>query len=162
MILEIHWILFDDVFATLKAHYGEVRDAWWITGDPKQVRIDCDVRYKQRGRHVTRPVAVAQIIDYSQIVVHKSDWKIFKVRSNFYCKGLKAKPDRLFGRISRLRNITTPVEEGPLPRDGVSYVRDVHVLVKLHIGRAEAVDGITQLLFDGCEQQHVAAQLRST
>ena len=52
MIVEINHILFDDMITTLRAHYGEVRDAWWISGVPKQVRIDCDVRYKHRRRHL--------------------------------------------------------------------------------------------------------------
>lgn len=148
MILEIHKILYDDVVSTLKAHYGEVRDAWWITGVPKQVRIDCDVRYNTEGDTSRDRWQSLNLIDYSEIVIYGDNWDSFKDRYNFYGKGAKAKLARWIGRISRLRNITTHVEKGPLSRDEVEYVRAVHALVKKHIEVGEAVDGKTQLLFD--------------
>lgn len=157
MILEIHKILYDDVVTTLKAHYGEVRDAWWITGVPKQVRIDCDVRYNNEGDTSRDRWQSLNLIDYSQIVVYESNWDLFKDRYNFYGKGAKAKLARWIGRISRLRNITTHVEKGPLSRDEVDYVREVYALVKRHIEGGEPVDGKTQLLFDAPEDQRAAA-----
>lgn len=156
MILEIHKILYDDVMATLKAHYGEVRDAWWITGVPKQVRIDCDVRYNNEGDTSRDRWQSLNLIDYSQIVVYEGNWDLFKDRYNFYGKGAKAKLARWIGRISRLRNITTHVEKGPLSRDEVQYVRDVYALVKRHIDGSELVDGKTQLLFDEPSEQRDA------
>lgn len=157
MILEIHKILYDDIVATLKARYGEVRDAWWITGVPKQVRIDCDVRYNTEGDTSRDRWQSLNLIDYSQIVVYESNWDLFKGRYNFYGKGAKAKLVRWIGRISRLRNITMHVEKGPLSRDEVEYVRDVHGLVKRHIEGGEAVDGKTRLLFDEPSEQRNAA-----
>ncbi|TGR81229.1 DGQHR domain-containing protein, partial [Mesorhizobium sp. M2D.F.Ca.ET.223.01.1.1] len=38
MIDEINRILFNDVLTTLKAKYGEAKDAWWVQGVPKTVR----------------------------------------------------------------------------------------------------------------------------
>jgi len=157
MILEIHKILYDDVVSTLKSHYGEIRDAWWITGVPKQVRIDCDVRYNNEGDTSRDRWQSLNLIDYSQIVVYEGNWDLFKDRYNFYGKGAKAKLARWIGRISRLRNITTHVEKGPLSRDEVEYVRDVYALVKRHIEGEEPVDGKSQLLFDETEEQRAAA-----
>lgn len=157
MILEIHKILYDDVVSTLKAHYGETRDSWWITGVPKQVRIDCDVRYNTEGDTSRDRWQSLNLIDYSQIVVYEGNWDLFKDRYNFYGKGAKAKLARWIGRISRLRNITTHVEKGPLSRDQVDYVRDVYALVKQHIEGDEPVDGKTQLLFDEPDEQREAA-----
>lgn len=157
MILEIHKILYDDVVSTLKAKYGEVRDAWWITGVPKQVRIDCDVRYNNEGDMSRDRWQSLNLIDYSQIVVYEGNWDLFKDRYNFYGKGAKAKLARWIGRISRLRNITTHVEKGPLSRDEVEYVRDVYALVKGHIEGGEPVDGKTQLLFDEPEAERAVA-----
>lgn len=157
MILEIHRILYDDILATLRAHYGELRDAWWITGVPKQVRIDCDVRYNTEGDTSRDRWQSLNLIDYAQIVVYEGNWDLFKGRYNFYGKGAKAKLARWIGRISRLRNITMHVEKGPLSRDEVEYVRDVHALVKRHIEGGEAVDGKTQLLFDEPSDQRDAA-----
>lgn len=157
MILEIHKILYDDVVSTLRAHYGEVRDAWWITGVPKQVRIDCDVRYNNEGDTSRDRWQSLNLIDYSQIVVYEGNWDLFKDRYNFYGKGAKAKLARWIGKISRLRNITTHVEKGPLSRDEVAYVRDVYALVKRHIEGGEPVDGKTQVLFDEPEDQRPAA-----
>lgn len=157
MILEIHKILYEDVISTLKAHYGEVRDAWWITGVPKQVRIDCDVRYNTESDTTRDRWQSLNLIDYSQIVVYEGNWDLFKDRYNFYGKGAKAKLARWIGKISRIRNITAHVEKGPLSRDEVKYVRDVHALVKRHIQGGERVDGKTQLLFDEPEEQLAAA-----
>lgn len=157
MILEIHRILFDDVVSTLKAHYGETRDAWWISGVPRQVRIDCDVRYNTEGDTTRDRWQSLNLIDYLQIVVYEANWDLFKARYNFYGKGAKAKLARWIGRISRLRNITTHVEKGPLSRDEVAYVRDVYALVKRHIEGGEPVDGKTQLLFDEPERDAVGA-----
>ncbi|MBY3090184.1 DGQHR domain-containing protein [Rhizobium laguerreae] len=157
MILKIHKVLYDDVVATLKSHYGEVRDAWWITGVPKQVRIDCDVRYNNEGDTLRDRWQSLNLIDYSQIVVYEGNWDLFKDRYNFYGKGAKAKLARWIGRISRLRNITTHVEKGPLSRDQVQYVRDVYALVMRHIAGGEPVDGKVQLLFDEPSEQGEAA-----
>ena len=157
MILEIHKILYEDVVSTLKAHYGEVRDAWWITGVPKQVRIDCDVRFNTEGDTSRDRWQSLNLIDYSQIVVYEGNWELFKDRYNFYGKGAKAKLARWIGKISRIRNITAHVEKGPLTRDEVAYVRAVHELVKRHIEGGEPVDGKTQLLFDEPEEQRAAA-----
>jgi len=157
MIKEIHKILYDDVVSTLKASYGEVRDAWWFTGVPKQVRIDCDVRYNNEGDTTRDRWQSLNLIDYSQIVVYEGNWDLFKDRYNFYGKGAKAKLARWIGKISRLRNITAHVEKGPLSRDQVDYVREVHALVKRHIEGGEPVDGKTQLLFDEPEEQRAAA-----
>ncbi len=157
MILEIHKILYDDVVSTLKAHFGEIRDAWWITGVPKQVRIDCDVRYNNEGNTSLDRWQSLNLIDYSQIVVYDGNWELFKDRYNFYGKGAKAKLIRWIVKISRLRNITTHVEKGPLSRDEVEYVRDVYALVKRHLEGGEPVDGKAQLLFDEPVEQRAAA-----
>ena len=150
MILEIHRILYDDVVSTLRAKYGEERDVWWITGVPKQVRIDCDVRYNTEGDTSRDRWQSLNLIDYSQIVVYEGNWDLFKDRYNFYGKGAKAKLARWIGKISRLRNITTHVEKGPLSRDQVEYVREVYALVKRHVEGGEAVSG-KQLLDDDQE-----------
>lgn len=156
MILEIHRILYEDVVSTLKSHYGEVRDAWWFGGVPKQVRIDCDVRYNTEGDTSRDRWQSLNLIDYSQIVVYEGNWELFKDRYNFYGKGAKAKLARWIGKISRIRNITAHVEKGPLSRDEVVYVRAVHDLVKRHIEGGEPVSG-TQLLFDEPEVVRAAA-----
>ena len=147
MIVEINQILFDDVVTTLRSKYGEVRDAWWITGIPKQVRIECDLRYNNEDAGLDR-WQYLNLIDYAKIVVHEGNWDLFKDRYNFYGKGAKATLIRWIGKISKARNVTHHAEKGPLSKDEVEYVERVHELVKRHIEGGEAVDGKTQLLFD--------------
>ncbi len=157
MLLEIHGILFEDVVSTLRAHYGDVRDAWWISGVPSKVRIECDVRYNTEGDTSRDRWQSLNLIDYSEIITYGDNWDLFKDRYNFYGKGAKAKLARWVVKISRLRNITMHVEKGPLSRDQVQYVRDVYALVKRHIEGGEPVDGKTQLLFDEPVEERAAA-----
>lgn len=147
MIVEINQILYDDVVTTLRAKYGEVRDAWWISGVPTSIRNECDLRFNNEGDVARDRWQYLLLIDYAKIVVHEANWELFKERYNFYGKGAKATLVRWIGRISKARNITHHAEKGPLSRDEVSYVKRVHELVKRHIQGGERVGG-KQLLFD--------------
>jgi DNA sulfur modification protein DndB len=52
MIDEINQIVFDDVLTTLKSVYGEEKDAWWLPGVPKGIRIEADKNYNNdNGAH---------------------------------------------------------------------------------------------------------------
>ena len=154
MIVEINQILYDDVVTTLRAHYGEVRDAWWISGVPTSIRNECDVRFNNEGDATRDRWQYLLLIDYAKIVVHETNWETFKARYNFYGKGTKATLVRWIGRISKARNITHHAEKGPLTHDEVEYVKRVHDLVKRHIQGSEPVGG-KRLLFDDPSEQRI-------
>jgi DGQHR domain-containing protein len=147
MIVEINQILYDDVLATLRAKYGEIRDAWWISGVPASIRNECDVRFNNEGDPTRDRWQYLLLIDYAKIVVHESNWELFKGRYNFYGKGAKGTLVRWIGKISKARNITHHAEKGPLSRNEVEYVRRVHELVKRHVQGGEPVTG-RQMLVD--------------
>lgn len=147
MIDEINQILFDDVLTTLKAKFGEERDAWWLSGVPKGIRIEADRNYNNdNGEHERWRYLF--FIDYLGIVLHEQNWELFKDRYNFYGKGAKATLVRWIGKVNKARTVTHHAEKGPLSRDQVEYVRRVHELVRKHILNGEPVDGKKQLLFD--------------
>lgn len=147
MIDEINQILFDDVLTTLKAKFGEERDAWWLSGVPKGIRIEADKNYNNdNGEHERWRYLF--LIDYLGIVLHEQNWELFKDRYNFYGKGAKATLVRWIGKVNKARTVTHHAEKGPLSRDQVEYVRRVHELVRKHILNGEPVDGKKQLLFD--------------
>lgn len=147
MIDEINQILFDDVLTTLKAKFGEEKDAWWLSGVPKAIRIEADKNYNNdNGEH--ERWRYLYLIDYLGIVLHDSNWDLFKDRYNFYGKGAKATLVRWIGKVNKARTVTHHAEKGPLSKDRVEYVRRAHELVKRHILGGEPVDGRKQLLFD--------------
>jgi hypothetical protein len=74
MIDEINQILFDDVLTTLKAKFGEERNAWWLSGVPKAIRIEADKNYnndngehERHGRGIARGAAAAPRASISSI-----------------------------------------------------------------------------------------------
>jgi DGQHR domain-containing protein len=147
MIDEINQILFDDVLITLKAKFGEERDAWWLLGVPKAIRIEADKNYNNdNGEHERWRYLF--LIDYLGIVLHDNNWELFKDRYNFYGKGAKATLVRWISKVNKARTVTHHAEKGPLSREQVEYVRRVHELVRKHILGGERVDGKRQLLFD--------------
>lgn len=156
MIDEINQILFDDVLATLKAKFGEEKDAWWLSGVPKGIRIEADKNYNNdNGEHERWRYLF--LIDYLGIVLHDQNWELFKDRYNFYGKGAKATLVRWIGKVNKARTVTHHAEKGPLSRDQVDYVRRVHELVRKHILGGEPVSG-KQLLFDEPSQPVIEAQ----
>lgn len=147
MIDEINQIIFDDVLTTLKSTYGEEKDAWWLSGVPKGIRIEADKNYNNdNGAH--ERWRYLYLIDYVGIVLHEGNWELFRDRYNFYGKGQKASLVRWIVKINKARQVTHHAEKGPLSRDQVEYVRRVHELVRRHIRDGEPVDGKRQLLFD--------------
>lgn len=156
MIDEINQIIFDDVLTTLKSHYGEERDAWWLSGVPKGIRIEADKNYNNdNGAHERWRYLF--LVDYIGIVLHEGNWELFKDRYNFYGKGAKATLVRWIARINKARQVTHHAEKGPLSRDQVDYVRRVHALVRQHIRDQVPVDGRRQLLFDEVQERAEAA-----
>jgi DGQHR domain-containing protein len=139
MINEINRILFEDVIRRLKEKYGEANEAWWVKGVPKSIRNDCDHRfnesddYRERWRYLT-------LINYADIVLYADNWDSFKDYYNFYGKGPKASLVRWIGKVNKARTITHHAEKGPLSKDQVAFVTQVHELVKEHIERRVPVD----------------------
>lgn len=148
MIDEINRILFNDVLETLRARYGEARDAWWLQGVPKTVRNDADRMYNDNnGEHERWRYLF--LVNYADIVLHGENWDLFKERYNFYGKGAKATLVRWIGKINKARTVTHHAEKGPLSKDQVEFVRRVHELVKRHIEGGVPVDPKERMLADG-------------
>lgn len=42
LIDDVNEILFNEVLTTLKAKFGDEKDAWWMSGVPKGIRIEAD------------------------------------------------------------------------------------------------------------------------
>jgi DNA sulfur modification protein DndB len=140
---EINRVIFDDVIERLKAKYGTARDAWWMQGVPKNIRIDCDERFNnsdgERDRH-----QFLTFSNYATIVQHGDNWAEFKEYYSFPERGKRKKSDQIawIQRLIIARNITHHVEKGPLSKEQVAYVRQIHRLVRTHIkGREQLVPG---------------------
>jgi len=147
MIDEINRILFDDVLATLKAKYGEAKDAWWVQGVPKEVRNECDRNYNENNGEHER-WRYLYLVNYADIVVYGENWELFKDRYNFYGKGAKATLVRWIGKLAKARTVTHHAEKGPLSKDQVAFVARVYDLVKTHIEGMEPVDPKQRYLAD--------------
>jgi DGQHR domain-containing protein len=132
MIDNINRILFNDVIETLKDKHGEVGQAWWLRGVPKNVRNECDKQYNESDGERDR-WQYLYLINYSEIVLYEDNWEMFKDFYNFYGKGKKADLIRWIPKINKARQITHHAEKGPLSRDQVAFVRRVHELVVRHI-----------------------------
>jgi DNA sulfur modification protein DndB len=147
---EINRIIFEDVIETLQKHYGPVGDGWWINGVPKGIRNDCDRLYNEHnGEHARWQYLF--LINYIDIMMHGSNWDLFKDYYNFYGKGKKASLVRWIVRVNKARTVTHHAEKGPLSTKDVEYVRLVHQLVKTHIeGRVKVTPG-KQYIFDDAE-----------
>jgi DGQHR domain-containing protein len=145
MIDEINKILYDDVIATLKEHYGELKDVWWQQGVPTPIRNECDQRFnnsdgtRDRWQFLLLP-------NYNDIVLHANNWDLFKDYYNFYGKVKKADAPRWIRKLALARTITHHAEKGPLPKEDVDFVGRVHALVKEHIVDKEEVDGKSNYL----------------
>lgn len=139
MIDEINRILFNDVLKTLKAKYGEARDAWWVQGVPKAVRNDCDRNYNENnGAHERWQYLF--LVNYADIVLHGTNWEDFKDHYNFYGKGKRESLVRWIAKVNKARTVTHHAEKGPLSKDQVAFVTRVHELVKEHIEKRVPVD----------------------
>jgi DNA sulfur modification protein DndB len=127
---DINAIVYDDVVAKLKAKHGTVRDAWWMRGVPPKIRGDCDERFNnsdgERDRHQFLTFA-----NYATIVQHGDNWDQFKDYYSFPEKDKRKKADQVawLQRLILIRNITHHVEKGPLSKEQVAYVRQIHRLV---------------------------------
>ena len=144
---DINTIIFDDVVERLKEKYGTARDAWWMQGVPPNIRGDVDVRFNnsagERERH-----QFLTFSNYAGITQHKGihgdNWDIFKDYYSFPERGKRKKVDQTawIQRLITARNITHHVEKGPLSKEQVAYVRQIHGLVRKHIkGREKVVSG---------------------
>lgn len=140
MIDEINRILFSDVLSTLKAKYGEEKDAWWVQGVPKSVRNDCDRNYNESSNTLYERWQYLFLVNYADIVLYGSNWDSFKEFYNFYGKGKRESLIRWISKVNKARTVTHHAEKGPLSKDQVAYVSRVHELVKAHIEKRVPVD----------------------
>jgi hypothetical protein len=144
---DINRIVFNNVLETLKAKYGEARDAWWLQGVPKTVRNECDRNYNENNGEHERWRYIF-LVNYADIVLHADNWDSFKDYYNFYGKGAKATLVRWIGKVNKARTVTHHAEKGPLSKDQVAFVGRVHELVKLHIEQKVPVDPTKRYLAD--------------
>jgi DGQHR domain-containing protein len=147
LIDDINRILFTDVVAKLKEKYGEVKDAWWVQGIPKNVRNDCDRNYNENNGDLDRWNYLF-FINYIDIVTYSDNWELFKDHYNFYGKGPKASLVRWITKVNKARTVTHHAEKGPLSKDQVAYVTKVHELVVRHIQGSVPVDPKVRYLMD--------------
>jgi DNA sulfur modification protein DndB len=111
------------------------------------VRNECDKRYNDSiGEH--ERWRYLDLINYSDIVLYKTNWEVFQNFYNFYGKGKKSDLVRWISRVNKARQVTHHAEKGPLSRDQVEYVRRVHTLVKEHIEQRNPVEPNFQHLTD--------------
>jgi DGQHR domain-containing protein len=147
MIDEINHILFEDVIARVKEKYGEQNDAWWNLGVPKSVKNQCDLQYNEnQGEH--ERWRYLYLINYADIVTTSENWDLFKDYYNFYGKGKKADLVRWIGKVNKARTVTHHAEKGPLSKDQVAFVAEVHELVRTHIAGRVPVDPKKRYLSD--------------
>ena len=140
MIDRIEKILFKDIITTLRTHFGDQTEAWWLQGVPKGIRIKCDTQYNDTPGDRDR-WQFLYFLDYYEIILHGQNWDLFKEYYNFYGKGKKAELPRWITRLNTARNVTHHAAKGPLSKKDVTYVRAVFELVKTHIEAREPVPG---------------------
>jgi len=147
MIDEITGIIFADVIARLKEQFGDDEKAWWLLGVPTTVRNECDQKYNVNlGEH--ERWRYLYLINYADIIQYHDNWDLFKDYYNFYGKGKKADLVRWISKVNKARQVTHHAEKGPLSRDQVEFVRQVHALVKEHIEHRNPVDPNHRYLLD--------------
>jgi hypothetical protein len=137
---DINLILFEDVIARLRDHYGTGRDIWWVQGIPKGIKNECDKLFNENAGERDRWQYLF-LANYAEIVVYGDNWDLFKDYYNFYGKGKKADLVRWIGRVNKARTVTHHAEKGPLMRADVEFIREIHALVKKHIAGKEKVSG---------------------
>jgi DGQHR domain-containing protein len=147
MIEEIETILFADITTTLKGRYGEIRDAWWNQGVPKDVRIESDRQFNEANCELDR-WNYLYLINCISIVTYGDNWDLFKDYYNFYGKGKKVDLVRWIGKVNKARTVTHHAAKGPLSKEQVAFVAKVHELVKTHIGARVPVDPRERYLTD--------------
>jgi hypothetical protein len=154
---EMNRIIFKDVIETLQAHYGLAQDKWWLVGIPKGIRNECDRLYNDNnGEHERWRYLF--FINYADILMHGTNWDLFKDYYNFYGKGKKASLIRWINRVNKARTVTHHAEKGPLSKKDVEYVKTVYDLVKAHIEQRVKVVPNKQYIFDEAEtSEDVAA-----
>jgi len=119
---EMNRIIFEDVITTLQTHYGSAQNEWWLNGVPKGIRNDCDKLWNDnQGEH--ERWQYLYFINYADILMHGSNWELFKDYYNFYGKGKKASLIRWIARVNKARTVTHHAEKGPLSKKDVEYVR---------------------------------------
>jgi DGQHR domain-containing protein len=139
MIDEINRILFRDVVDTLTAKYGPGEKGWWMKGVPPKIRIECDTRFNESSAEHERWQFLF-LVNYAEIVTYGENWDLFREYYDFYGSGKKADRMRWLVRLNKARNITHHTEKGPLPREQIEFVRQVHALVKEHIEQHQKLD----------------------
>jgi len=161
MIQEINKIIFDDVIARLQAKHGTVKNAWWIQGVPKRIRIDCDQRWNESDGELERHQYLT-LSNYPEIIQNGDNWEELKDHYSFP-EGGRKKADMVtwIQRLNIARNITHHAEKGPLSKAQVDYVRRVHRLVKTHIeGGTKVVAGQLYLAEQRAQQPALEPDLR--
>lgn len=135
LIDEINLALFKDVIDSLKAHYGEVKDAWWWNGIPQATREKCDAQVN-RDNGVKDRWQYLSLADYQTIV--PNSWELFEQRYDFGDKGKKADKVSWIGRLNKIRQTTHHPEKGIISKDEVALVKAIHANVM------EKIAGISQ------------------
>lgn len=135
LIDEINLVLFKDVIDNLKAHYGEVKDAWWWNGIPQSTREKCDAQVN-RDNGVKDRWQYLSLADYQTIV--PNNWELFEKRYDFGDKGKKADKVSWIGRLNKIRQTTHHPEKGIISKDEVAIVKAIHANVM------EKIAGIPQ------------------
>lgn len=145
LINQINLIIYNDVVAKLKEHYGEARDNWYVKGFPSNVKNECDQRFndsdgsRERWQFLMLP-------NYNDIILYGENWELFRNHYCFYGKGKKSDAPRWIKKLATARQITHHAEKGPLPKDDINFVRRVYALVKRFIEQGEELDGKTNYL----------------
>lgn len=129
LIDEINQILFDDVIARLRAHFGTEREAWWWNGIPFSIREKCDSQVN-RDNGEKEKWQYLSLADYQTIVVHDANWQLFESTYGFDGKGKKTDRVKWIGRINKIRQTTHHPEKGIITKEEVAYVKEIHTLVK--------------------------------
>lgn len=129
LLFEINEILFEDVIASLKIHYGTDKEAWWWQGIPQQVRAACDdmVNKENGAKERWRYLSLA---NYQTIVSQQGNWPLFSTRYDFTGKGKAVDRVSWIGHLCKLRNTTFHPEKGIITREDVAYVKEMYAKVK--------------------------------
>ena len=128
-VRKIQRIVFEHVIGTLKEHFGDQQDAWWIRGIPLRIRQGCMNRWQEKDQEGEKE---SQLFLIHYIDICHYNWNLFKdvMALGFPNKDNKKACTKWIKDLNDIRNITAHPERGVLNNSQVMFVNECMEKVK--------------------------------
>ena len=116
--------LFDFTIGSLKSHYGDQNEKWWVEGVPLRIRQDCRSRWEE-GKQEGEVESRLYLINYVNISI--DNWELVKdvISLDERDKDNKKQNTKWIKKLNDVRKITAHPERGILSRDQVAFVDEI-------------------------------------